>query len=243
MKQKIFGCIMVVIVMCCSFSTIVLRSNAISSEIDINRSVNQLKTELNANFKARLDTQAILKELNADYIDVANHHFVTNPVTEKISVNQYSKGYLEYALIAEQFFDSVETNHSTLTEQQAYGLRNQCNQIFDTLKTLNNKIVEMNGLSLEEKLTLNDIYVELQGREEQINKLFPTDYYREFVKNAELTKQFIITEYSSVSELRNKGPKYVQRIDDLITKVKQGIVDSEDGNRQIDDIWTEWNQQ
>ena len=243
MKKKIFSLIMVIAVMCCSLSTIVLRSNAISSELDVNRFVSQLKTELNANFQSGLDAQKISEALNTDYIDINKYYdiFSQLQITDKIPVNQYSRGYLEYALLATQFLNAVETNKLTLTEQQACALRDQCNQIFDTLDTLRNTIVKnTNDLNTHELFALHTIYLSLQTREEQIAALFPTDYERQFMRNAELTKHCIITEYCSITELRDKGTRFIQRIDDLILKVKQGGIDPIEGNKQIDAIWDEW---
>lgn len=195
------------------------------------------KIEKIPQFKA-YQTKSVAK-LNQETLDLSEFQ-LSNINRNTLEITNSNKKYLEFALIAKQFIDDIKVNTERFSEHQLVEIRDKFYTLVDELKLVAVEIYQINTFNEEEKNILSDIYIELFTQETVLKDAFPLDDNREFKKTAELTKQFIVTEYHSIERLTSKGLSFIQKIDDIIEKVENGTLSPQQGSNEIDKIWIEW---
>lgn len=181
----------------------------------------------------------VSEKLKQETVKLSEQGF-TSKLGDEIIIDQSSRQHLAYILTAKEFLDQVEVKKTTASQLLSIELRDECNSIFDTMDNLRATIWEDPKLSDGQKSLLSDMYNELIARERTLKEKFPMDYNREFTRNADLTKDYIYTEYMTIPELSQEGPSYIKKIDDIVKKVGEGTLTPQQGNDEVDRIWKEW---
>ena len=218
-------------------------SNTISADNKISPS--ESVEFLNAVINDDKIVQSVSEKLKQDKLSLSQQGFsnsLRDTVGDEITIDENTKKHLEYILTAKEFLEQAEKQSASGSEQQNIELRDQCNQIFDTIEKLSASVSENSKLSADQQYFLRSMYSELAGKEWLLKNKFPTDYDREFQKNVQLTKDCICTEYLTIPRLEKYGPSYIQKIDNIVEKVETGALTSQQGYDEVEKIWNEWKQ-